>query len=196
MKMCRRKKPKPAKEPETITPNVTKEQLTDIYTYIAQMSEKIYDRELQRYTALIEQAGRMQSAFSFVFAAIYLIAPIVIDNLTNVPKAFWGVSFTAVGIILMFSIFAATRVQDLRQANGFPNADTFQNYVLKEYDKLSDEAHRQKFTADTYAQIQKSIAKTNSEREHWIKVSMIAFYIALILCSISVFAGNVLYYLC
>ena len=51
-----------------------------LYSYIADFDKEIYANEERREDSLIQQATNMQTAFSFVSAAVFMVAQIAIDD--------------------------------------------------------------------------------------------------------------------
>ena len=51
-----------------------------LYEYIASFDREIYANEERREDSLIQQATNMQTAFSFVSAAVFMVAQIAIDD--------------------------------------------------------------------------------------------------------------------
>lgn len=182
--MCLKKKPESTEEPQEEKTELTEEQEKQadaIFTYIAQMSEKIYEHEIERTTSLIEQASKMQAAFSFMFTSIFMVAQIVFEY-SVLSKVFLTVVFSSVGLTLLFSIFSATIVQHRRKREDFVSAKKFSEDAIDNYQLLITEAQRQKHRAETYAKIQKSMSNINKKREKWIRASMDSFYLTVFLC--------------
>ena len=68
--------------------NDKNETATQIYSFIADFDEKIYANEERREDSLIQQAAHMQTAFSFVSAALFMVAAIIIDNRGRISLEF------------------------------------------------------------------------------------------------------------
>lgn len=66
-----------------------------LYEYIASFDREIYANEERREDSLIQQATNMQTAFSFVSAAVLMVAPIVIENCKKLPLEFFLIVFAA-----------------------------------------------------------------------------------------------------
>ena len=82
----------------------------DYYSYIAQFARNAYEGEERREASIIEQAGRMQSAFSFVIAALFMLAQIIATH-TVLSATFLVSSLFTVSITLVFSLLFATIAQ-------------------------------------------------------------------------------------
>lgn len=75
--------------------NDKNETATQIYSFIADFDEKIYANEERREDSLIQQAAHMQTAFSFVSAALFMVAAIIIDNRGRISLEFLLVAFSS-----------------------------------------------------------------------------------------------------
>ena len=71
-----------------------------IYRHIAALARSAYEEEKKREESIIEQAGRMQSAFSFVIAALFMLAQILLSY-TILSSAFLIASISSVSITLL-----------------------------------------------------------------------------------------------
>ena len=49
------------------------------FQYLNEYAKFRYENELRREDSIIRQASQMQTAFSFVTAAMFMVAPIVIE---------------------------------------------------------------------------------------------------------------------
>ena len=87
----------------------TKNKEDDLYEFIADFEERIYANEERREDSLIQQAAHMQTAFSFVSAAVFMVAEIVIEHRSNLSLEFLLVSFSVICALLIASLFCATK---------------------------------------------------------------------------------------
>ena len=85
--------------------NDKNETATQIYSFIADFDEKIYANEERREDSLIQQAAHMQTAFSFVSAALFMVAAIIIDNRGRISLEFLLVAFSSISAVLLSSLF-------------------------------------------------------------------------------------------
>lgn len=153
-----------------------------LYEYIVDFDKEIYENEEHREDSLIQQATNMQTAFSFVTAAIFMVAPIVLEYRGNLSIEFFLVVFASISATLIGSLFCATKAQKRYQRNSFPMADLLQKKVESEYQCFITPAQRSKYLAKTYSQLHKSLASINEKRVKWINYSMILFFCSLGLC--------------
>lgn len=153
----------------------------DCYAYIARFAEKIYESEEKREASVIEQAGRMQAAFSFVIAALFMLAQILVSN-TVLSNVFLIVSISSVGIILLISLFLATFAQRRAKRAYFLSIKELNSDITNNYKDFLSPAQRDKYYSETYGELYDSLEKNNNQRIVCIRISMILFYIALGLC--------------
>ena len=167
----------------TATVNHDEDFVKDCYAYMADFAKIIYENEIRREDSLIQQASHMQTAFSFVIAAVLMLVPVVIDYRGIFSFRFVVMVFSSIVAVLLFSLFAATMAQNRIKREDFPSVSTIKTKVTIEYDKFKTNAQRSKYLLDTYEKMHTSYSKTNDKRRFWVKVSMISFYISLALCA-------------
>ena len=125
----------------------------------------------------------MQTAFSFVTAAIFMVAPIVIEYSRKLSLTFFLIVFSSITIALLFSLLFATLAQNREKSKNFIDVSDFIKYVENNENDFEDENQRLKYIIDTYGDIQKDKAIINDKRVKLIRISMWMFYIALGLCA-------------
>ena len=160
----------------------TKNKEDDLYEFIADFEERIYANEERREDSLIQQAAHMQTAFSFVSAAVFMVAEIVIEHRSNLSLEFLLVSFSVICALLIASLFCATKAQTRYVREVFQDAKSFQETVENERQALSTKMRRCKYIADTYAKLHPSLRETNEKRVEWIDISMKLFQASLSAC--------------
>lgn len=154
----------------------------DCYHYMAEFAEKIYHNEEQRESSLLQQASNMQSAFSFVIAAVFMIAAIVVEYRGILKLSFLLVSFSSITVALAFSLLAATLAQWRSKREDFPKISTIRKIITDEYENFLTEAQRDKYLVETYEKIYESYERVNDKRRKWVVASMVAFCVAMSLC--------------
>lgn len=153
-----------------------------IVTFMSELARFKYDSENERENSIIQQAATMQTAFSFVTAAVLMVAPIVIEYGGNLSLNFFLVSFSSIVLVLLGSLFSATKALDRRKNTTLKDAMEMNEYIVLHEEEFVTEIQRQKYLADTIAKVQKSVANNNDKRVTWLRISQYAFYIALLLC--------------
>lgn len=155
----------------------------DCYEYMADFARTIYENEMRREDSLIQQASHMQTAFSFVIAAVLMLVPIVMEYRGIFSFRFVVTVFTTIIITLLFSLFSATMAQNRVKREDFPSVSTIKSKVINEYTKFKSAEQRNKYILDTYEIMHNSYSKTNDKRRLWVKTSMLSFYVSLALCA-------------
>lgn len=150
-----------------------------LYSYIADFDKEIYANEERREDSLIQQATNMQTAFSFVSAAVFMVAPIVIEYRGKLPLEFFLIVFALISGLLLACLFCATMAQRRSKRNSFPTAKDFQGLVETDYTDFEAKSQREKYIAETYKELHESLASTNEKRVFWIQLSMRVFFITL-----------------
>lgn len=155
-----------------------------LYEYIASFDKEIYADEKRREDSLIQQATNMQTAFSFVSAAVFMIATIAIDNRGKMSLLYLLVIFSIISALLLACLFCATMAQRRYKQHLFPYAKDFQSQVEERYTEFQTRAQREKYIAEVYAKSHKSLSDSNDNRVVWIQRSMGLFYVSLGVCVI------------
>lgn len=154
----------------------------ELYEFIVDYDERIYANEERREDSLIQQATHMQTVFSFMSAAVLMVAAIVVEYRANLSLEYLLVVFTTILATLLASLFCATKAQKRYRREVFQDAADFQKYVERGKYLLITKKQRYKYIADTYAKLHPSLSKVNDRRVEWIECSMKLFQTALALC--------------
>lgn len=152
-----------------------------VYQYIADFAKSIYEGEEKREASVIEQAGRMQSAFSFVIAALFMLAQILVAY-TVLSSAFLIASISSVSITLLLSLLFATIAQRRFKRTYLAPAKELSDHIKANYQFFLTSAQRNKNLSETYEEISSSLEKKNNTRIVFIQLSMGLFYFSLGLC--------------
>lgn len=156
----------------------------DCYGYMADFARLIYENEERREDSLIQQASNMQTAFSFVIAAIFMVAAIVVDNRGVLSLEYLLLVFSCITATLIFSLFSATMAQNRTRRDDFPKVTIIKQKITDEYENFITPAQRSKYLVDTYEKMHTSYANSNNDRRNWVVISMWSFYISLLQCII------------
>ncbi len=150
----------------------------DCCAFMADLSAKIYESEESRARSIIDQAGRMQAAFSFVLAAVLVSAQIIVP-LKTLSRGFLLLSYFSVLLFLMMCLIFATIAQQRAKRAQWPSISDIKNQIINEYQSFATSAQRNKYLAETYEDMFRSYERINDKRVLWIRLSMLMFYIAL-----------------
>ena len=155
----------------------------DKFKYLYEYSKIKLDSEQRREDSIIQQSNQMQVAFSFLIAAIFMIAPIVIEYRGSLSLIFFLFSLSSIVVALLFSLVFAMLAQSRKKKTTFQDIDVFRDYMYCHENEFEEEAQRQKYLVNVCAEVQKAQVKINDKRVIWIRMSMWAFYIAIALCT-------------
>lgn len=162
---------------------------TECYKYMCELARIIYDNEREREYSVIDQSGRMQSAFSFVIAALFMAVPVILEYRGCLSLEFLFVAFSSIVGTLLFSLFAATMAQNRKKRKDFPPVSTIEKRIIGSYKEFDSSAKRDKYLVGEYKDVQESLSKINDKRMLWIRISTYSFYIALGLCALCFFVA-------
>lgn len=156
--------------------------VVDILRFTNELAQIIYKASVDREDSILQQATRMQTAFSFIITSVFMAATILIDHKGKLTDEFLVLSFSSIIVVLLISILFATIAQNRKKTELFPNITEIQEFVYNNAEYFETEEQRYKYITDTYAKMQKPREESNDYRVKWVMLSMITFYIAIALC--------------
>ena len=156
-------------------------QITAQYQYIKELATLKYDAEEKREQNLIQQSSQMQTAFSFMTAAVFAATAICIEYRGKLTLNF----------LLIVSLLLASLAQWRWKTEAFPDILDMKDTVVNdpEWEKLTIKYHQINQWIDLVGKVQKKKAKINNRRVKLIMASMIFFYLSIGRIVISFFIG-------
>lgn len=154
----------------------------ELYKFILDFSNTIYENGMYREQSLIQQATNMQTAFSFVTAAVFMAAAIIIEYRGTLTLNYLLLVFSSISISLVLSLFFATMAQNRRNQALPPKISTVSEYLSSNKEKLQTPKERYEYQIQTLAKVSDTLDENNDKRVTWIKRSMFLFYLSLFLC--------------
>ena len=156
-----------------------KDMASDLYAFVKEYALLKLDDETKRYESLIQQASNMQTAFAFSTAALFMIAPMAIENRGNMTLEYLLVVFSSITLFLMLSLLFASLAQSRGKLKSFADINTFEQFVEENYEDYLSKAQQGKAIVDQIGEVQLSASERNDKMASRIKKSMIFFYIAM-----------------
>ena len=174
---------------------MTRDEIRKTTKYEVEVIKVRYEFELRREESLIQQAGRMQSVFSFLTAALFMGMPVMFQYRGELSFGFLVAAISSITLVLMISLFASVMAQNRGKLTVFPDGKTFIKYLEDNESFFDSEEQRNLYLAKTYAEVQGSITISNNKRVFWVTASMIFFYSALAISLIWFITGMSIVYL-
>lgn len=143
-----------------------------------------YDSEQRREDSLIRQSGQMQSAFSFITAALFMALPVMVQYRGCLPLEFFLVVGVVITVPLLLSLVFATIAQSRRKQETLQDCAALIAGVEVNEALFQTDTQRLKYLATVYQSLQPSLTENNCFRVVWIHRSMGCFYTAVGLCAI------------
>ncbi len=153
----------------------------DCYRYMLDFSKIIFENEIKREESIINQAGRMQSAFSFITLSVLAAVPVIIKYRGLLSLNFLFFAFSSIVISIIISLIFATVAQDRKKRSDFPTISMIRQLIEEEYENFDSFAKRDKYLVKTYEKIHNDYVKVNEKRIMYIKLSTYSFYVAVAL---------------
>lgn len=156
-----------------------------------------YYEELEREESLLKQASNMQTAFSVLIAAIFMLLPVLLQyRKENADIHYYMFSISLISFCLLLSLTFATLAQWRYKREVLPdNEDLIEGLNEETINQLNqDTSLWNTDIINTYSSIQKSINENNNKRCKFICASMICFFVAIGLCVLLYLIGLMIFY--
>lgn len=152
------------------------EQAVDLYMYVKELGTLKYEAELRREDSLIQQSSHMQTAFSFMSAALFMAAPILIDNRGNqLSLNFFFAAFSSIVFFLLASLVAASLAQRRVLRPTFMSIPDIEAFVSSTYKQTLKRSAQLKQWVQVVGDVQVGLQKVNEKRVMLIRISMGSF---------------------
>lgn len=152
------------------------EQAVNLYMYVKELGTLKYEAELRREDSLIQQSGHMQTAFSFMSAALFMAAPILIDNRGNqLSLNFFFAAFSSIVFFLLASLVAASLAQRRVLRRTFMSIPDIEAFVSSTYKQTLRRSAQLKQWVQVVGDVQVGLQKVNEKRVKLIRISMGSF---------------------
>lgn len=151
------------------------------YRYIKELALMKYDTEEKREQNLIQQSSQMQTAFSFMTAAVFMALPICIEYRGILSLKFFLVSTSIVSIFLIASLIMASLAQWRWKTESLPDISVIKESIVNstEWESLCTEHVQLAQCVELIGKVQNCKAKINDRRVVLIMASMVCFYLAI-----------------
>lgn len=153
----------------------------ELYSYVKEFALLKLESETKREDSLIQQSANMQTAFSFTTAALFMVAPIAVDNRGAMSLEFLLLAFSTITALMLISLVFASMAQNRQFNVTFPDVEEFTQHIENTYLDYLTPAQRDKALSELIGKVQKSKDIINDKRVKRIKLSMYSFYLALAL---------------
>lgn len=165
--------------------------ITPQYRHIKELAQLKYDAEEKREQHLIQQSGQMQTAFSFVTAAVFMAIPICIEYRGPLSLYFFLGSVSVISGFLILSLLLASISQWRWKTKSFPDVSKIKSEVLDnpEWKKLCIEYYQIDQWVKLVSEVQAEKAHLNDRRVNLIMASMLCFYVAIAAIIVSFIIG-------
>lgn len=151
------------------------------YRHIKELAQLKYEAEEKREQNLIQQSSQMQTAFSFMTAAVFMAVPICVEYRGVIELKFFLASVSSIITFLFFSLIFASVAQWRWKTETLPDIDVIKSSVIDspEWEKSLIEHHRINQWVSLVGIVQQNKATLNTRRVYLIMASMVCFYISI-----------------
>ncbi len=165
--------------------------ITPQYRHIKELSQLKYEAEEKREQNLIQQSSQMQTAFSFMTAAIFMAIPICIEYRGLLSLKFFFVSVSFVVAFLITSLLLASIAQWRWKTKSFPDVKKIKESVIydPEWEKFLIEYNQIDQWIDLVGTVQSEKSRLNDRRVKLIMASMVCFYCSIASIIVSYVVG-------
>lgn len=151
----------------------------EYYRFQAELAEKIYIRGLETEKDIISQAMQMQYVFSFIAAAVFMVAPLTCQYRGNVSLSYICMMYTIIAIPLLLCFVFAMLAQRRLLHLDFAGVEETLDYIGENKKHMVDTINRYRYVIEQYKILQSSISENNKKRVKKLMIAQIFFYIAI-----------------
>ncbi|MFR1595838.1 MAG: hypothetical protein ACLSU2_09555 [Oscillospiraceae bacterium] len=156
------------------------EQAVSLYLHVQTLSKMTYEAELRREDSLIQQSSHMQTAFSFMTAALFMSAPILIENRgETLSLNFFFVAFSTIILFLLISLVTASLAQRRVLKKAFMSIPEIEKFVSDTYANTLKKSEQLKQWVQVVGDVQVSLQNANDNRVKLIRISMGSFFVSI-----------------
>lgn len=149
------------------------EQAVNLYMYVKELGTLKYEAELRREDSLIQQSSHMQTAFSFMSAALFMAAPILIDNRGNqLSLDYFFAALSSIVFCLLVSLITASLAQRRVLKRTFMSIPEIEDFVSSTYKQTLKRSAQLKQWVQVVGDVQVSLQEVNEKRVKLIRISM------------------------
>lgn len=151
-----------------------------LYTHVKEIALYKYDAEQRREDSLIQQSSHMQTAFSFMSAAVFMVTPVIIQYRGVLSLEFFLVAISSVVFFLLISLVTASAAQFRQKLEGLPDINVLENHINDNWETTLATSQQLKQFVELFGKVQASKAKGNDKRVLLIRISMWSFMASII----------------
>ena len=158
------------------------DQAANLYMYVKELGTLKYEAELRREDSLIQQSSHMQTVFSFMSAALFMAAPILIDNRGNqLSLDYFFAALSSIVFCLLVSLITASLAQRRVLKRTFMSIPEIENFVSSTYKQTLKRSAQLKQWVQVVGDVQVSLQEVNEKRVKLIRISMGFFFASICL---------------
>lgn len=144
-----------------------------LYQHVYSLSKLKYDSELRREDSLITQSSQMQTAFSFMTAALFMVLPIIIDKRSRlISLNYIAVATSSTVGLLLLSLWFASEAQSRKKKVALENISEIEKHISDNWEMSIRESQQLKQRVDALKVVQEDLSKLNDKRATYIRISM------------------------
>jgi hypothetical protein len=151
-----------------------------LYTHVKEIALFKYEAELRREDSLIQQSSQMQTAFSFMSAAVFMVTPVIIQYRGVLSLEFFLMAISSVIFFLLISLVTASAAQFRKKHEGLPDINVLENHVNDNWETTLTTSQQLKQFVELFGKVQSSKARGNDSRVLLIRISMWSFMASIL----------------
>lgn len=161
--------------------HIEEQKISSQFHYIKELSLMKYEAEEKREQNLIQQSSQMQTAFSFMTAAVFMALPICIEYRGVLSLKFFLVSTSIISVFLVASLILASIAQWRWKLESLPDISVIKDAILnnEDWESLCIEHVQLAQFVDLISKVQEHKAHLNDRRVKLIMASMICFFLSV-----------------
>lgn len=154
----------------------------EVFETLKEYAVFAYEQEVKREESMKLQANNMQSAFSFVSAAVVMSIPVIYQYKGELSYLFLFSAFSTILIALGLSLLFATLSLKLMKQDACLNILEQKEYFAENFDALKEKTARLDYWLKYYDKLQSAKRKSIEVRIKYLNWSRYMFISSLFLC--------------
>lgn len=156
-------------------------QAVSLYSHVKELAQMKYDSEIRREDSLITQSSHMQTAFSFMTAALFMALPIIIQYRGILSLVFILVAISSIVFFLLLSLLFASLAQRRVKKQALEDIEATEKFVEDNWETTLEKSQQLKQWVGVMSKVQKSLTENNDKRVTLIQWSMRNLWISIFL---------------
>lgn len=153
----------------------------NLFLFLEELSIMKYNSEIQRQDSLIKQSSQMQTMFSIITAAIFMVVPIMIEYRGQIKINYIFSAISTIIFCMLLSLVTSSLAQLRYKYAMLDDIEILNEGIAENYETFKCSKVRIQHKVDILSVIQKRLTLVNDKRAFFISISFYFFYASIVL---------------